>query len=499
MRALLTFPTWLYHRLDASLRARYLVPTTVLFTATLAGMVFAAAELHNLDLDNALRERGEVFADLVASGVNSIMTEQGPTDLTSILEAVQEHRPDVRSVSVLGPDGEVAYSSEPELRGVFPWGGPGPVHRTSLTPKNNPRQLAVVLPLENGPGCTSCHGDASQILGWVDVRFTRDSVIAAKDRLMRQMLLAAVPSLLVLLAISWWLLGREAVGPLHRLVGAMKKARTGDLDVSADEGRADELGQAARGFDEMLCALRKSRTELETLYQERLMRADRFALVGQMATGLAHEIKNPLAGLSGALELMAEDFRDVPKHSELVAEMRHQVDRMINVMEGMLSFARPQKPKMQPAEINKTIEKVLFLVRQQRNCTNVEIVRELGDDLPVLWADPGQLEQVFLNICLNALQAMGGKGTLTVTSRLRADAVEISIRDTGPGIPESVRPNLFKPFFTTRRDGNGLGLVISERVLADHGGSICFLCPPEGGTIFTVSLPAERQAREGAA
>lgn len=499
MRALLSFPTWLYHRLDGSLRARVLVPTTVLFTATLAAMVFSAAELNSFDLENALRDRGELFADLVASGVSSIMTEQGPTDLTGILEAVQDHRRDVESVSVLGPEGEVSYSSRPELQGAHPWGGQPPLRRTAGPAPGDVHQLAVVLPLQNELSCTGCHGQSSQVLGWVDVRFSRDSIIEAKDRLMRQLLLAAVPALLMLLAISWWLLGREGVGPLSRLVAAMRRARTGDLTVRADEGRADELGHAARGFDEMLAALRKSRMELEALYEERLLRADRFALVGQMATGLAHEIKNPLAGLSGALELLAEDLSQSPKQSELVAEMRHQVDRMVNVMEGMLSFARPQKPRMQRADLNKTLEKVLFFVRQQRNCAQVELVRELDAALPAIWADPAQLEQVFLNICLNALQAMGGKGALVVRTTQDGEGVCISIRDTGPGIPEAVRPNLFKPFFTTRRDGNGLGLVISERILADHGGTIGFDCPPEGGTIFTVSLPAERLAREGAA
>ncbi len=123
----------------------------------------------------------------------------------------------------------------------------------------------------------------------------------------------------------------------------MRRAESGDLTVRADEGRPDELGIAARGFDATLAALRRSQAELEAFYRERMVRADRFAAVGEIATGLAHEIKNPLAGLSGALELLAEDLAEDPRQAEIVGEMRHQVARLTHTMESLLSFARPAR------------------------------------------------------------------------------------------------------------------------------------------------------------
>ena len=300
--------------------------------------------------------------------------------------------------------------------------------------------------------------------------------------------------LLCLLAIALWLLGREAVAPLQRLVAAMRRAEAGELTVHADEGRPDELGVAARGFDATLAALRRSQAELEAFYRERMVRADRFAAVGEMATGLAHEIKNPLAGLSGALELLAEDLASQPRHVEVVGEMQHQVRRLANTMESLLSFARPPKARLRATDVNATVEKVLFLVRQQSRGSCVTIDPQLSPDVPPVLADPSQLEQVFLNICLNACQAMSaqGQGLLSVRSLAGDGTVTVEVQDTGPGIPQDVRAHVFKPFFTTKREGNGLGLAISARIVAEHGGHIGYRCPPEGGTIFTITLQQAR-------
>jgi hypothetical protein len=330
-------------------------------------------------------------------------------------------------------------------------------------------------------------------------------VLEAEGQLAKTLSISAAAALVCLLGISMWLIGREAIAPLHRLVAAMRRAEAGDLTVRADEARPDEIGVAARGFDATLAALRRSQAELEAFYRERMVRADRFAAVGEIATGLAHEIKNPLAGLSGALELLAEDLQRDPRQAEVVGEMRHQVQRLTHTMESLLSFARPAKAKLRATEVNPAIEKVLFLIRQQLRGSSLHLHPDLTAELPQVLADPSQLEQVLLNVCLNACQAMGamGSGTLTVRSRLGEGNVAIDVEDTGPGIPADMRAQVFKPFFTTKREGNGLGLAISARIVAEHGGHIGYRCPPEGGTIFTITLqqapaPTARAAEHAA-
>ncbi len=491
----------IYGRLDASLRARILIPTSILFGLTLAAMVAGAVNSYGMGIERGRQERAEVFAHMVATGVSNVMLSGQPQAVPQLLESLVSHRSDLLSASLIAPGGQVSISSSPGYVGARPWGRPDRFADTTVVtePGGAENQYAVIQPIVSLNSCNRCHEGTAPVRGWLELRFSRDPVQEAKKELAGTLALAASVALVALLAILLWLLGREAVGPLRRLVSAMRRAAAGERGVVADEGRADELGVAARGFDTTLAALRRSQAELEAFYLERMARADRFAAVGEVATGLAHEIKNPLAGLSGALELLAEDLARHPRHAEVVGEMRHQVQRLTHTMESLLSFARPPKARLRSTDVNHTLEKVLFLIRQQSRGTLVEIEAALGAELPQVLADPAQLEQVFLNLCLNAVQAMAGRaGLLRVSSRPgESGLVIVEVADTGPGIPGDLREQLFKPFFTTKREGNGLGLAISARIVAEHGGHIGYRCPPEGGTIFTVTLK-EAQAPVGA-
>jgi signal transduction histidine kinase len=491
-----------FHRLDSSIRARVFLPTSFLFGLTLAAMVMGATKFYGADLERARRERAEVFTDMVASGVSNTMLAGRPADVAPLLDTLVSHTADLLAASLIAPSGHVSISTAPALVGSVPWQNLESVRTvtTVLAPLGREGEYAVLRPIRNDASCVRCHGAASSVNGWLDLRFTRMPIVQAENRLARTLSFSAGAAFVVLVAITLWLFGREAVSPLQRLVAAMRRAEAGELTVRADEGRPDELGVAARGFDAMLTALRRSQAELEAFYRERMVRADRFAAVGEIATGLAHEIKNPLAGLSGALELLAEDLAENPGIAEVLSEMRHQVERLARTMESLLGFARPPKAHLRSTDVNATLEKVLFLVRQQGRDGTISVSFHLAERLPPVLADPSQLEQVFLNICLNGCQAMlPSGGRLTVRTLPGEGSVAVEIADSGPGIPPDLRAQVFKPFFTTKREGNGLGLAISARIVAEHGGHIGYRCPPEGGTVFTVTLQQARPRREESA
>jgi signal transduction histidine kinase len=489
----------LFKRLDSSIRARILLPTALLFALTMAAMVAGAVHLYSSDIERGRRERAQIFTEMVASGVSNTMLSGQPNAVPGLLGALLAHNKELLAASLVSPSGYVSVSTAPPLVGAVPWPDLNRFDKTTVvqSPNGNELEYAVVHPIPNAAACVRCHGNHSHVNGWLDLRFTRDPIEESESRLAKTLLLTASGALVCLLGILLWLLGREAVSPLQRLVAAMRRAESGELTVRADEGRPDELGVAARGFDAMIAALRRSQAELEAFYRERMVRADRFAAVGEIATGLAHEIKNPLAGLSGALELLSEDLAANPQHADVVGEMQHQVERLTHTMESLLSFARPPKAKLRSTDVNGTLDKVLFLIRQQSRNGAVAVIPQLAPELPPVLADPSQLEQVFLNICLNACQAMLAQsgGTLTVRSRPGEGNVVVEIVDTGPGIPPDLRAQIFKPFFTTKREGNGLGLAISARIVAEHGGHIGYRCPPEGGTVFTVTLQEARTPR----
>jgi len=484
----------IYERLDGNLRARLVIPTALLVIAVLSGVVFAAVTIHGRELEVAQTERAQLVATLASEAVGNHMVEVGNRQLRLLIDDFRSHGSGISDVLVLDPEGVVTMSANDAARGTTPWPLPVLQGGRPVTQVVGDA-IAVIRPLVNEPRCAECHGYVSQVNGYVDLRFSNAEVVDASRRLATILVVATCIALVVLLTLSWALLGREAVKPIQNLVAAMRRAEAGDTTVIADNGRPDEFGIASRGFDDMLTALNRSQAELVRVHEERMIKADRFAMIGQMATGLAHEIRNPLAGLSGALELLSEEMEDSPHRSEMIHEMQHQVTRLEGIMEGLLNFARPPKAQLRTTDVNTALSKALFLIGQRRY-SKITVVSELTPVLPTVRADAGQLEQVFLNVCLNAYQAMGDKGgTLAVRSFVREDCVVVTISDTGPGIPPEVRAAIFTPFFTTRTNGTGLGLAMSVRMLAQHGGLIEFDCPPSGGTVFSIVLPVEAVAQ----
>lgn len=223
--------------------------------------------------------------------------------------------------------------------------------------------------------------------------------------------------------------------------------------------------------------------------QEQLLHSDRLATVGELAAGLAHELRNPLAGISGALHVLGGRLASDDTGRELLADLHAQIARMNKTLTDLLRHARPATPQRIAVEINALLEQSLrFLPRGE-----VEIVRHLSGSLPFVHVDPSLLHQAFLNILVNARQAMPQGGRLTVeTRRNPADErwVEIRFIDTGTGIPPEHLPRIFHPFFTTKAQGTGLGLAIAARVIEEHGGRITVESAVGQGTLFSIALPA---------
>jgi signal transduction histidine kinase len=248
-------------------------------------------------------------------------------------------------------------------------------------------------------------------------------------------------------------------------------------------------------------SFRSYRKRLQAEEQRRIDRISHLASLGEIASGLAHEIKNPLAGLSGAVQVLGGAFQEGSEEDDVVDLMKGQISRLDRTMNELLRFARPAAPNLQAVDVNPLLERVLFLLKKQQDGSGIVFQDDLGAARLVI-ADDFQLEQVFLNLGLNALQAMRGTGTLSIVSYDEGDEVVVSVANTGRGIEPEHRPNLFQPFFTTKTTGTGLGLTISRRIVEDHRGRIDFECPASGGTVFTVrlhsQLPTDQESITGA-
>ncbi len=298
-------------------------------------------------------------------------------------------------------------------------------------------------------------------------------------------LLIAVGPLVTTLA--FFLLFRQATTPVQTLLDATRRLKAGELDYRVGEMK-DEFGELAAAFNEMAASLNDQMLKMQ--------RTDQLAVAGELAAGLAHEIKNPLAGIKAGLTIIQEESSILEEEDDIVPRVVDEVTRLEALMKSFLNFAKPPQPQWTAVDVNGLVGAALGLHLRQHlsgagKDADIHIVEDFDEGVPEIEADPVQLRQVLLNLCLNAIDAMGRKGTVFLETRFEPEShtVQIRVRDTGPGLDAATRERIFEPFFTTKSKGTGLGLAICRMTIEKQGGTISAHNHPEGGAVFQIDLP----------
>jgi signal transduction histidine kinase len=296
-------------------------------------------------------------------------------------------------------------------------------------------------------------------------------------------LLIAAP--LVVLCLSLVFL-RGFTNPVHVLLTAARHLKGGELDYRI-KGLQDEYGEVAGAFNEMASSLKE--------HYLRMQWAEQVVVLGELAGGLAHEMKNPMAGIKGSIQVLSGDPSVSTGNKEILLKVIEQIERIEILVKSLLNFAQPPKPSFLHLDINQVLDTTISLTEKHplfssNNSRGITIVRNFDPRLPKTMADPIQLQQVFMNLLLNAADAMPGGGTITTQTHHEeaSSSLRITIKDTGSGIAEGVIHKIFLPFFTTKPKGTGLGLAITKRLVEQHGGNIRAANNPDGGASFTIDL-----------
>ena len=283
--------------------------------------------------------------------------------------------------------------------------------------------------------------------------------------------------------------------PMLELQDKIQRVRDGDLDVTVSfADRTDDIGNLGRNFNEMVTQLRESRAEIERLHNTQMSRAEHLATLGELAAGLAHEIRNPLAGIAGVMDIIGRDLPEKSPARDVLKDVRQEVMRVNRIVSDLLETARPKPAEYRAADLNSTAEHAVIFARQQTLSKPVKVELHKSDGQLLVEHDTGQIHQVLLNLMLNAIQAMdeGGPGQVDVTVEARDGQAVVSVSDTGKGIKPEHLANIFRPFFTTKGHGTGLGLSLARRIVEDHGGKILVESEVGKGSTFKVMLPARR-------
>jgi len=353
-------------------------------------------------------------------------------------------------------------------------------------------------------------------VGILYVGLLEKAYTSIRNKVVFTFMIVATLGFFLIVGISY-LITSTITRPLSEMVSATQSIATGDLEQRIKVKSKDEIGQLALSFNKMIASLRKMRAELEewtntleqkvkerteelAAMQNTLVQSQRLASLGKLAAGIAHEINNPLGGILVLSSLVVEDLKDDDPHRENLQEVIKQTMRCRDIVKGLLQFSRQEEGKTEYVRVNDILNNTLSLIEKQALFHNIEVIKNLDAELPYILGDNSQLQQVFINVILNAVQAMKEIGTLTINTShdKNNDMVVIEISDTGCGIPEEMIDRIFDPFFTTKEvgEGTGLGLSIAYGIVTKHHGRMRVKSKVGEGSTFTIKIPVVESHRE---
>jgi two-component system NtrC family sensor kinase len=285
--------------------------------------------------------------------------------------------------------------------------------------------------------------------------------------------------------------------PIGFLVLATERLAAGNLAHQVHLKNAPpEIAALGHAFNTMARSISERDRALQQRAQEEIMKSERLAMIGQLAAGVAHEINNPLGSILLFTRLVLNKCPEDTVMRANLERIEREVKRCQNIVQGLLEFARQREPKAESVNLNDLLEKTIVLVENQAMFHDIKVVKQYQKDLPDAVVDPSQFQQVFVNMIINAGDAMKGRGTLTLSTRVPEDSgtIEIGFADTGCGMTQEAIDRVFEPFFTTKGvgHGTGLGLSISHGIIQIHGGSIKVTSRPGEGSSFVISLPRSK-------
>lgn len=457
----------------------------------------------------------ERIAEIIESHLLAEMAAGEPDNIQKHMELLP-HNAGIYSVEIVNSEMRVRFSSDSTRVGkiVDPARDTPCVHchslsdrppRTVYDAEGVGRIFAVDHVLRNESECKRCHQDRGPLLGniLVQVSLTDHDLIALSAR-RRLVTVGGVLLVLMLVAMGasiYWLVGRPAM----RLLAKMDRVRRGDFDVGPPDSSKDEFGALERGFHIMVQRLQgvygemdaKIRERTQSLYeaQAQVMHQDKLANIGQLAAGVAHEIGNPLTAVDSMVQLMAIENED-KEIRDKATMIRGQIDRISEIVHGMSDMSRPLSLDVEYVDVNAVMGSVLTLVHYDARFKSVTVETDFDESLPMVEIVEDRLFGAFLNLAMNAADAMPGGGTLTIRTRRIVDSetVEITFRDTGHGVDAENLERIFDPYFTTKAQGRGtgLGLPMCKTFFEEIGGTLDFVSERGAGTTFTIRIPVDR-------
>lgn len=485
------------------------------------------------------------LANTIRRGTRHAMLQSRWEDVHKMIENVGKQE-GIEHVRILNKQGVIIYASDPkEIHRVVDKKAEAcyqchdaemPLTKLDMSQRarvfqtdHGSRTLAAIDVIYNEPSCwtAACHAhpQSQTLLGVVDVGV---SLKEADDRLAhttRSAILLGCVSTIAICGLGGWFTHRFVSRPVRRLLEGTRKVAKGDLGFTMQSTSNDEVGQLTQSFSKMTEDLSIARAELNawaeklerevenktrdlTLAQAQIVRSEKLSSIGLLAAGVAHELNSPLMGILTFAQLVAKNLPPDSRDKKDLQVIISQTERCATIIRQLLDFSRENPSEKKSVDVHVVIDRAIALVERQAFFHNIEIRREFDRSIPPFLLDAGRMQQVFLNLLVNAGEAMPGGGHITIATSIAkrpasapsglGDEVRIVFRDNGQGIPPENLPKIFDPFFTSKEvgHGTGLGLAVSYGIIESHGGTIDVESILGEGTTFTITLPIAFNGRE---
>ncbi len=494
-------------------------------------------------MDNAL-ENANRTSDIIKSSTHYSMMLNRKEDLYQIIQTIAAE-PGIEGIRIYNKKGETMFSNQAseigtsvDMKGEACYACHSQEKPIESLPYENRmriftgstghRVLGLINPIRNEADCYTapCHAhpESKTVLGVLDVRMSLKQIDENLAESKWHMVLSALGTVLIIGVVSAGFINKVVRRPVRKLIEGTKQVSDGNLEFRTSTDSKDELGDLAASFNKMAADLKQAYDEIkrwsETLeekvkqkteelqkVQNHIILMEKMASLGQLSATVAHELNNPLEGVLTYTKLLKKKLENRrlsdAELEEMVGQLTFIADETMrcgNIVKNLLLFSKTESAGFKPENINAILEKCIRLVAHHLEMHNIVLKKEFCQEVPLLPCDANQLQQAFLAITMNAVEAMPGGGTLTLrtTQRQAEEAVEIGIIDTGVGIASGVLPRIFEPFFTTKSEGKGvgLGLSVAYGIVKRHDGRISVDSEVDQGTTFTIVLPIHVREKE---
>ncbi len=486
-----------FHKLRTRMIA-HIVWIVVIVTAVNSYFVYSA---HQLSTQRHLQHDALIATEIVENTLLAVMKRKQPGTLEELLpEMTKMHH--IKTIRILRPDGRISFSSSANEKGQFlklndldKFIANSSQTRSFRVSEGSTTTFSKWRKITNRQLCHECHVKSQKFNGVICVETSEDITLSSFNPgyLLPGGIALGVIMLLSLATIA--LFFRAVDRPVQKLESAISAIKRGDFSIRLPELGHNEFGYLGHEMNTMAEKLQRSRSRLLANHNRELLQAESHAKIGEMAAGLAHEIKNPISGIVFAVNSILRDTNHSDNRREIFEEIVKQANKIEYNLEALLTFARQIRLDRQPTDINSIVERVLLFIRQQPDMKLIKADCDLDLNLPKINVDSRQMEQVLLNLVINAVQAMPSGGQLCLKTLFVKESgkVQIWVQDTGYGIQPKLRDKVFEPYYTTKKKGTGLGLTLSKEIVMRHNGRLYFECLPGNGTVFIIDLPVNGQ------